>query len=316
MPQDTTILLVKAVIFETPEIRLYELRSPDGADLAPFTAGAHIDLHLPNGLIRSYSIVSDQDDRTRYVIGVARDRSSRGGSTHIHDNLRAGDRVEVGPPRNHFELDEQAAESVLIAGGIGVTPMMSMLRRLESIGRRWSLHLACRTRQDAPFRDDLAPHGKNVAFHFDDEQEGRRLDVHRIVENAGPDAHFYCCGPAPMLDVFKRAVAGIPRERVHFEHFAAIDPVASEGGFEVELARSGKLLRVQPGKTILDAVAEAGITVPFSCLAGVCGSCETKVIAGEPDHRDLILTESERRANKSVMICCSGALSDRLVLDL
>lgn len=317
MPQDTLHLLVKSVRQSTPEIRLYELVSPDGEDLPAFTAGAHVDLHLANGIVRSYSIASSQDDRSRYLVGIARDRQSRGGSSFIHDTLAPGDMIEVSLPRNHFALHEEAPSSILIAGGIGVTPIMSMVRRLGDLGREWKLHLATRSRNATPFLNELAAGDPARTFlHFDDENGGRPIDIRAVVDAAAPGSHFYCCGPTPMLEAFKAAVAGIPEEHVHFEHFSGTGDAATDGGFDVELARSGKVVRVEKGQTILDAVGAVGVAVPFSCQAGVCGSCETRVVAGLPDHRDLILTETERQANKSMMICCSGALSDRLVLDL
>ncbi len=309
------MLTVRSVTVDTPDVRAYELCAPDGQALPAFTAGAHVDLHLSNGTVRSYSIVSDQGDRTRYVLGIARDRNSRGGSVHIHDTLESGSPIEVGLPRNRFPLDEGAVESVMFAGGIGVTPIVGMVRRLNALGRDWRLYFACRSRQDAPFMAELGSFGPRVTYHFDDEHDGARLDIARLVADAGPDAEFYCCGPTPMLEAFKAAVVAVAPARVHFEHFGGIE-AAAEGGFEVELARSGKIIQVRHGQTILEAVGAAGVAVPFSCQAGVCGSCETKVLGGEPDHRDLILTDSERRANKSMMICCSGALSDRILLDL
>ena len=314
--QDTIELTVMSVKQATPDVRVYELAAADGGELPSFTAGAHVDLHLSNGMVRSYSILSDPDDRRRYLLGVARDRRSRGGSAHIHDTLEPGDRLNVGLPRNNFELDEDAPASVLIAGGIGITPMMSMVCRLESLGGDWQLHLAARTADHAPFRETLALFGDRAVFHFDDEHGGGVMDIAAIVGLAEDGAHLYCCGPAPMLDAFKRSTAHLPSERVHLEHFASSEPAATEGGFDVELTRSGKTVHVAKGQSILDAVSQAGVAVPFSCQAGVCGSCETRIVEGVPDHRDLILTESERSANKSMMICCSGSFSDRLVLDL
>ncbi len=313
---DKLILLVKSVTYETPDVRTYELRRPDGGLLPPFTAGAHVDLHLKNGLIRSYSILSDQDDRTQYRIGVAKDRKSRGGSTHIHDTVQVGDLVEVGSPRNNFPLSEAEHDNILIAGGIGVTPLLSMARRLESLGRPWALYVANRSAAAAPFREELEEHRTAVRHHHDDQNDGALLDIERIVAEAPPGTHFYCCGPTPMLEAFTRAVAGVPEEYVHLEHFAPVENLATEGGFAVQLAKSGRSVAVPEGKTILEALRDAGFAVPFSCQAGVCGSCETKVLAGIPDHRDLILTESERAANKSMMICCSGSKSETLVLDL
>jgi vanillate O-demethylase ferredoxin subunit len=307
---------VKAVIWETPDIRLYDLRPLDGGTLPPFTAGAHIDLHLPMGLARSYSLSNAQDERHRYVVGVAKDAMSRGGSRYIHERLSVGDVISISAPRNNFPLDEAAPHTVLLSGGIGVTPMMSMARRLTQLGRSWHLHYCARNRAAAAFLDDLLPQGDHVSWQFDDECNGRFLDMVALVREAPPDTHFYCCGPTGMLGAFEAAVAGLAPERVHVEYFSAKEEASTDGGFLVELARSNKVIAVAEGKTILEALQDAGIDVPYSCMEGVCGSCETRVLAGTPDHRDAILTDSERASNKTMMVCCSGSKSEKLVLDL
>jgi ferredoxin-NADP reductase len=309
-------LLVKSVTDETPDIRLFDLRSPDGSQLPKFTAGAHIDLHLSNGLIRSYSIVNGEHDRSRYLIGVARDKKSRGGSAYIHNTLMAGDGIYTSLPKNNFLLDENEHDNILIAGGIGITPIMSMLHRLQFLGRRWDLYFATRSKHLTPFLRDLAKYSNAVKLHIDDEHNGCVLDIGKIVTPAKSGTHFYCCGPGPMLDSFQRAVVEIPQKYIHVEHFSPVERAATAGGFSIELAKSNRIILVTPGKTILEALLEAGVEVPFSCQSGVCGSCETKVLSGLPDHRDLILTDSERNGNKTMMICCSGSKSEKLVLDL
>jgi vanillate O-demethylase ferredoxin subunit len=306
-------LRVKSATWEAPNIHTYDLRPLGSGELPPFTAGAHIDLSLPNGLIRSYSLVNSQSERHRYVIGVQKDRASRGGSKWVHDSLRPGDIVTVNGPRNNFALNEAANKSVFIAGGIGITPMMSMTQRLTSLNRDWQLVYCARTRADAAFVDSLKG---NVRFNFDGEPGGKMLDLAAVVRAAPADAHFYCCGPLPMLAAFEEATKQVPRERVHVEYFSAKEPPAVQGGFKVVLAKSGKEFTVPPGKTILDTLLEAGMDIPYSCMEGVCGTCETKVVEGVPDHRDLILTEDEHASNKTMMICCSGAKSEKLVLDL
>ena len=311
-------LRVKRISYEAESINAYELVLPAGGDLPSFTAGSHIDLHLKNGMIRSYSLVNDQSERHRYVIAVNKDASSRGGSNFVHTAIKAGDIVTVSGPRNNFALREDAECSLLIAGGIGITPLMSMIRRLEALSRPWQLFYAARTRRAAAFLDefDAIRPNADLNLHFDDEHGGRAVDLAAIVGNASANAHLYCCGPVPMLEAFEKATAGRPSGHVHVEYFQAKQAPAVDGGFEIRLARSKRTVAVEPGKTILDAVLDAGIMANYSCSEGVCGTCETRVIEGIPDHRDLFLSPEEKAANKTIMICCSGSKSGTLVLDL
>ncbi|WFU59278.1 PDR/VanB family oxidoreductase [Bradyrhizobium pachyrhizi] len=309
-------VLVKRIGYEAERIHSYELIARTGSELAPFTAGSHIDLHLPNGMIRSYSLVNDQCERHRYVIAVNKDAGSRGGSSFIHDAVRVGDIIAISGPRNNFALQDEAEHSVLIAGGIGITPLLSMIRRLEALGCRWDLFYAARTRAAAAFLDELGTYRSRVHVDFDDERSGRVFDLPAIVRNAPAHAHLYCCGPLPMLEAFEAATADRLADRVHVEYFKAREAPATEGGFDVKLTRSNRTIAVEAGKTILDALLDAGIAANYACTEGVCGTCETRVLEGIPDHRDQFLSEEEQAANKSVMICCSGAKSRTLVLDL
>ncbi|HVL56563.1 MAG TPA: PDR/VanB family oxidoreductase [Burkholderiaceae bacterium] len=317
---DSFQVRLKAIRWEAQGINTYELRPLPGQELPPFTAGAHIDVHLPSGLIRSYSLCNPQFERHRYVIGVNKDANSRGGSAFMHESLRVGDVLTIAGPRNNFPLAEDARHSVLIAGGIGITPLWCMVQRLQELGRSWELYYCVRNRQCAAFLDDLRGLGErvhtNLHFNFDQEPGGQLLDLAKVVGAAPPDAHLYCCGPLPMLAAFEQATAGLPSERVHVEYFAAKEAPDTSGGFTVELAKSKRVIKVAPGKTILDAVLDEGIDVPYSCMEGVCATCETRVLDGIPDHRDLVLSKEEQAANKTMMICCSGAKSERLVLDL
>jgi tetrachlorobenzoquinone reductase len=312
----TVEVRIKRISFEAETVNSYELVAPGGGDLAPFTAGSHIDLHLSNGMIRSYSLVNDQSERHRYVIAVNKDAASRGGSSLVHRKLRVGDIVTISHPKNNFALQETAAHSVLIAGGIGITPLLSMIRRLEALGRSWELFYAARTRANAAFLDELNILGPTVHLNFDQEPPAKMLDLPAIVRSAPHEAHLYCCGPVSMLEAFEAAAIDRPADHVHVEYFKAREQPSTEGGFEVRLARSGRTIVVPSGKTILDAVLDAGIAVNYACTEGVCGTCETRVIDGVPDHRDLFLSHEEQAANKSMMICCSGAKSPTLVLDL
>jgi vanillate O-demethylase ferredoxin subunit len=311
---------VQSVTWEAEGIFSYEFRDPAGNDLPAFTAGSHIDLNLPSGLVRSYSLVNSQDERHRYLVAVQKDRASRGGSTWVHDKLRTGDIITISAPRNNFPLAEDAAHSLLIAGGIGMTPLWCMTQRLTALGRSVELIYCVRTRKEAAFRDRIAAlegkPGAKVTFNFDGEPGGKMLDIVAVTAAAAPTTHIYCCGPLPMLEAFETATKDLPRERVHVEYFTAKDAPAAEGGFTVVLAKTGKTFQIAPGKTILETLLDAGLNVASSCLEGVCGTCETKVLEGIPDHRDVVLTDSERKANKTMMICCSGAKSDKLVLDL
>ena len=309
-------LRLKSATWEAPSVVSYDLRPPEAGELPPFTAGAHIDLALANGLIRSYSLINPQIERHRYVIAVQKDRASRGGSKWVHENLHPGDILTIAGPRNNFALNEAAEKSLFIAGGIGITPIVSMIERLATLKRDWELFYCARTRADAAFAERLGALGPRVSFNFDEEPGGRMLDIAATVRAAAPSAHLYCCGPLPMLDAFEAATAELARERVHVEYFSAKEPAAVEGGYTVVLAKSRKEFAVPPGKTILDTLLDAGLDIPYSCTEGICGTCETRVLEGRPDHRDLILTEEERAAGKVMMICCSGSKSDKLVLDL
>jgi ferredoxin-NADP reductase len=310
---------VHAVKASTPRVKVFDLRSPGGERLPPFTAGAHIDVHPRPDMVRQYSLLGDPADTDHYLIAVAREDPGRGGSSHLHDRVLAGDELLIGAPRNHFALREDAGGHVLlIAGGIGVTPILSMIRRLRALGRPWSLHYGARDRRHAPLLDEIETLADKdaVSFYFSREPGGARMDVGAVVRDAPEGSHIYGCGPSAMLDALAAACAHLPADRLHREHFAGAPPVAGAGGFTVELARSGRTLEVGPGQTILEALSQAGIRASYSCREGVCGECETRVLSGVPDHRDMVLTDAERAAGRTMMICCSGALSDRLALDL
>lgn len=305
---------VNAVHVLATDIKLFELQRPDGQPLPAVEAGAHIGVRLPNGIIRQYSLLSPDSNPLSYSIGVKKDPQSTGGSLYMHDQLREGDIIQIEMPRNNFPLVEAASSSVLFAGGIGITPIWCMVQRLDALQQPWHLYYACRTRGDAAFLSELEPR-ENVTLHFDDEHGGEVLDIAAIVNSASSDTHLYCCGPAPMLAAFENATSTWPSDHVHIEYFTAKEESATSGGFVVELARSKVEVFVPEGKSILYALREAGIDVPSSCEEGVCGSCEMRVLSGIPDHRDAILSEPERAANNTMMICCSGCKSDRLVLD-
>lgn len=320
----TLSVRVRAMTWEAQSIVGLELVPvPPLRELPAFSAGAHIDLHLntPQGpLVRSYSLLNDPRETHRYCLGINRDANSRGGSSHVHEQLRVGQVLTISAPRNHFPLDESAPHNVFIAGGIGITPMLSMIARSQALGTPWTLYYAARTREHAGFLDRLenpdGTAGAQVVLNFDQAPGGKMLDLHAVVAGLPAGAHVYCCGPIPMLQAYEAATVSLPAERVHKEYFAAKDAPASEGGFTVELARSHKTLQVPAGKTLLDCLIEIHAEPPYSCREGICGTCEVRVLEGTPDHRDMVLSDSERAANNRMMVCCSGAKSPKLVLDL
>jgi ferredoxin-NADP reductase len=316
LPDTHLDLRLTAISFGADSIHLFELQAPDGACLPPFTAGAHIDLQLPNGTMRQYSLCNPQSERHRYVVGVKRDPASRGGSQFMHEALRVGTILRVGVPRNNFRLDEDARHSVFVAGGIGVTPIRCMIDRLRRLGRSWQLHYGVRRRAEAVFLDEFQADGERLQLHVDAENPGVFLDIAGIVAAAPADAQLYCCGPGSMLAAFETAAAARPDANVHVEYFASSTPVAVEGGFSVRMAKTGRMVAVAPGQTILDALRAGGVDAPFSCAQGVCGACETRVLEGVPDHRDMILSPQEKAANRTMMICCSGSRTPLLVLDI
>ncbi len=306
---------VRAIRSAAEGTNLYEFACHDGAPLPAAEPGAHIDLHLPNGLTRQYSLVVPHAGPRSYVLGVKRDANSRGASQYIFDQVHVGDVLRISAPRNHFPLAPAAPHHVLIAGGIGITPIFAMIQYLQAQGSRFKVFYAGRTRRQLAFISELQEL-ENVRIHCDDEHDGRLLDLAAAVAEAPGGSHFYCCGPTPMLDAFHQAAAAVPSERVHIEYFTPKGESSRSGGFVVELASTGAEVLIPPGKSILETLREAGLTLDSSCQEGVCGVCETRVIAGIPDHRDAVLSEHEHATNKSMMICCSGCKSERLVLDL
>jgi tetrachlorobenzoquinone reductase len=301
------------------DTKLYTFARAEGGELPPYTPGAHIDLHLPNGLVRQFSLAAPNCDPDTYVVGIKRDAASRGGSRYIIDEMRVGDEIKISAPRNTFPLIEGAEHVVLIAGGIGITPIWCMAQELAAHKRSWKLHYACQSRQDMAFLETLQKLDPEfVALHFDDEAGGKFLDLAAAIAAAPPNAHFYCCGPNPMLKAFEAAAASRPRGNVHVEYFTPKDDAAGAhmGGFWVELARSGEEYFIPEGKKVLEVLFDAGCDVDYSCELGICGACKTRVISGIPEHHDSVLSEEEQATNTEVMICCCGCKTERLVLDM
>ena len=299
-------------------VLVLDLYSPAGEPLPAFEAGAHVDVHLPGGLVRQYSLCGDPADRARYRLGVLKDPASRGGSEAVHATLREGCAVTIGVPRNLFPLAADARRSLLIGGGIGITPMIAMAYALQAKGADFELHYCGRSRSHAAFLDELAtaPFADRVTTHFDDEPSSR-LDLNAVLGTETANNHVYTCGPAGfmawVIDAAK--AAGYADDQVHREYFQVEVDNAGQA-FEVHTARSGKTLQVHSGQSIVQALAEVGIEIEVSCEQGVCGTCVCDVLEGEPDHRDVYLTEEEREANDQMLLCCSRARSGRLVLDI
>jgi tetrachlorobenzoquinone reductase len=321
---DRLDVFVRSITLLAADTISVELVASDGNELPPFEAGAHVDLLLPNGIRRSYSLCNRPTDRNRYVIGVKKANPSRGASSYVHDHLRVGQRLEISRPKNNFPLARSAERSIFIAGGIGITPIWSMIQTLESEGRPWKLYYAARTARDAAFLGELqslsVAHPGNVDIRLDHEPGVATLDIATIVsENAAAGVHFYACGPSPMLDAFEAATESIPEPTRHLERFTADAKEASEEAlseYEAVLARSGMTLRITPEKSLLDTLLDAGVNVDFSCMEGICGSCRVTVKEGLPDHRDHVLTDEERARNDTALVCCCGSRTQRLVLDL
>ncbi|MBK8071333.1 MAG: oxidoreductase [Ramlibacter sp.] len=312
-------LKLRQVRLEVDDICSFEFVAANGGVLPPFAAGAHIDLHLPEGRVRSYSLANAPvDSGQRYLIAVQREAEGRGGSAWMHDSLRVGQVLDASIPSNDFELQDGAADSIFIAGGIGITPILSMIEQLESERRAWRLFYAARSPEAAAFCERLRDLDRGrglVTFCFASER-AERLDISAIVKAAGPATHLYCCGPARMIDAFVDAGQANPLSTIHYERFAAGDTPALEGGFTVHLTRTDRRIPVEPGKTILDALLDADVAVSYACSNGICGSCMTRVVSGIPDHRDDFLSEDEKRAGTSMLICCSGSKTPELVLDI
>lgn len=293
---------------------------PDGHDLPVFTPGAHVDLFLPNGLTRQYSLLNDCREVGRYEIAVSKAMASRGGSSCVHADLKEGDLVDISEPRNNFALRVEHRAFQFVAGGIGITPILSMIRHCESQGRDWQLLYLARTRTHAAFRDELLALGADrVRFHFDDEA-GALFDFAGPSFVVRPGVPIYCCGPAPVMHAVDAFAKRQPDSPAYFEWFSppavtAANPAAATE-FRVTLKRSGKLLVVPEGKSILDVLEENGYDVPCSCREGMCRTCETPVLEGVPDHRDYVLSDEEKEAGRTMMVCVSRARSETLVLDI
>ncbi|SFA97652.1 Ferredoxin-NADP reductase [Amycolatopsis marina] len=290
------------------------LRDPNGDPVPAWEPGAHIDLLLDEGLERQYSLCGDPADRTELRIAVLREPVGRGGSAKVHSELVPGSRVRIRGPRNNFALVD-AKRYLFLAGGIGITPILPMLAAADAARADWRLVYGGRTRASMAFADELrAEFGDRVTVCPQDETG--LLDLDALLDAPDPATAVYCCGPEPLLAAVEQRCGSWPPGALHVERFAAVADNGPRAGFEVELARSGKTLTVTSDRSILETVEDAGVQVLSSCREGTCGTCETDVVEGTPDHRDSLLTEQEREAGETMMICVSRAQCAKLVLDL
>ena len=321
-------LLVRQIRSEAVGINSFELVHPAGEMLPAVTAGAHLDMHLEGGVIRQYSLCNDPIERHRYVIAVLREEIGRGGSRQMHDSLRVRDVVSVSIPRNNFGLVQGAKKHILLAGGIGVTPLKAMAHFLESASEDYELHYCAKGEEHAAFREEFAAQvekGK-VIFHFDGGNPRDGLDVAALLQTHEEGAHVYYCGPGGFMAACAKAAQHWPREAVHFEHFKAPEPVESENATPVtgtsktvdvsylKIASSGALFAISEDKSIIEILADNGIEVETSCQSGLCGTCKMRYLEGEVDHRDYILSDEEHE--DYLTACVSRPKSPLLVLDL
>jgi phthalate 4,5-dioxygenase reductase subunit len=297
-------------------IHILEFRDTGGQPLPEFSAGAHIAIQAPNGLLRKYSLCNDPAERDRYLVAIKREANGRGGSCNLIDNTKAGDELMVAPPVNDFGLPPRAQDFLFIAGGIGITPIMAMIREVLRQGKRFRLFYCSRSPETTAFLDELsAPEFKNqVTIHCDQGDPARSLDLKPVLAERKNREHLYCCGPRPLMEAVRNMTDHWSSTAVHFEAFSEAEThKPTDKPFKLRLARSGEVLDVPTTKTILEVLRDRGLEVPSSCETGTCGTCRTKMLAGEADHRDLVLAEHERA--DTIMICVSRAKGDEITID-
>ena len=318
--QETLQVRVVTKRAEAEGIASFELARVDGAALPPFSAGSHIDVHLPGGLTRQYSLCNASHESHRYRIAVLRDAASRGGSVAMHDSVHEGDLITISTPRNHFAL-HPAQRTVLLAGGIDMTPLLCMADRLARTGADFALHYCTRSVERTAFASEIAASamGPHVHFHFDAGAPEQKLDLAAVLAAPGADKRLYVCGPAGFIDhvVVTAKAMGWAQDNIHLEYFGApAQDTSGDLGFEVRIASTGKVYPIAADVSVVEALRKEGIDILTSCEQGVCGTCLTRVLEGEVDHRDMYLTDEEKAANEQFMPCCSRARSKLLVLDL
>ena len=305
---------------EATDIVSFELVSLDGTQLPPFSAGAHIDVHVTSGVVRQYSLCGRVETPHSYRIAVLREAASRGGSAAMHDQVEEGDILEISEPRNHFPL-VHLRRTLLLAGGIGVTPLLCMAHRLSALNVDFEMHYCARSAKRAAFQNEMlrSSFSRCVHFYFDEDGASGRLDLPTVLANADADTEVYVCGPRGFIEHVKAGArtVGLDDERVHFEHFTApTQDVINSRSFEVKLASTGCVYGIPSDRSVAQILEDHGIAIRTSCEQGICGACVTRVLEGEIDHRDHWLTEEEKARNDQFTPCCSRARSACLVLDL
>ena len=310
----------------TPNIKMFELVAAQGGDLPAFEAGAHIDIKMANGLTRSYSLANDPTERHRYVTAILKDMKGQGGSKWMHENVKPGDVLWATEPLQNFPLNEGATKSVLLAGGIGITPILAMGYRLRAKGLPMHLYYCTRAPEETAFMAEVKQvFGADVTFFHDGGDPSKGIKLADVFKDYEPGTHLYVCGPGGLLRAVRDAIAHWPEDVVHFELFssARTDEQAAEIAtrenqpFEVELARSGVTLTIPPDRSILDVLIEEGFGVPYACEEGWCGACMIPLLGGKADHRDEVLTDGEKQANEKIQVCVSRAMpGEKLVLDM
>ena len=316
---DKKQLRVQAIRWQAQGICSFELVDPEGQALEPFEAGAHVDLHLPGGVVRSYSLASDPSDNSQWTFGVLLEAKSKGGSSALHNKVRVGDLLTVGSVRNAFPLAKEATHSILIAGGIGITPLNSMAHTLKAAGAYFELHYCARGPQNVAFLKELQAlvPSEKLHLHFDSGEPSKGLNIKALLKDTAPNTHVYYCGPAGFMAACAEATAHWPKDAVHCEHFKAPDTKPldlPDGAFEVHLVKSGETIQVGPDQTIVRAIELTGRRVSTSCLSGLCGACKVEYVAGEVDHRDYIMDDEER--TRCLTVCVSRAKGKSLSLNL
>lgn len=314
-------VIVSSIRSESIGVNSYELAKEDGSPLPSFSAGSHVDVHLPNGLVRQYSLCNNPAETHRYLIGVLNEPASRGGSKYLHENIKVGDSLKISEPRNLFPLTPTAKKTILFAGGIGITPILCMAERLAHTGANFEMHYCSRSADRTAFIDVIksSAYSDHVHLHFDDGAPEQKLQTAAVLGEACHDKHLYVCGPGGFIEhVINTALNNNWQDdQIHREYFAATPQL--EGGdqpFQVKIGSTGQTFDIPAEKNIIEVLADAGIDIPLSCEQGICGTCLTRVLDGVPDHRDMFLTAAEHAQNDVFTPCCSRSKSALLVLDI
>jgi ferredoxin-NADP reductase len=316
MRNDLVTTIVKSVRDVGERVRAYELVQPEEWDLPRFTPGAHIDVHIPGGFVRPYSLLGDPSLRASYVVAVAAAPASTGGSLAMHSSVRKGDWLSVSLPRNFFPLAETAGKHVFVAGGIGITPFLSMIAQLQKSGGAFDLHMCSRSREATPFFDELSKvWGGGVSLYHSLAPGARRLKVRSVLEGLAIDDHVYCCGPKTLIDEVREASWSLGiADRAHFERFEKPPETTGSPSYRLDLVRRKQTIEVRAGESMLSALKRNDVDVDYGCEGGTCGRCRIGYLSGEIQHCDFVLSDVERRS--TLISCVCGVSSGSVALDL